>query len=246
MIGSLAINACPICGGADFAQSEILWPELIEDWELAPAEVAYINQQQGLYCRECRASLRSMTLASALREAFGFSGLFRAFCAPDGPAAHLDMLEINEADHLSQYLGALPRHRLVKFPEVDMQRLPFAESVYDVVLHSDTLEHVPNSMSALRECLRVLRPGGRLAFTIPIVIGRLTRKRAGLKNSFHGKEGLSAADYRVETEYGADFWCEVMGAGFAEVRLHALRFPASVAIVARKSCAASFVRPAPV
>src|SRR6266436_154215 len=49
MVGSLTIAACPICGGADFAQSEILWRELIEDWELAPAEAAYVNQQQGLY-----------------------------------------------------------------------------------------------------------------------------------------------------------------------------------------------------
>jgi hypothetical protein len=35
-------------------------------------------------------------------------------------------------------------------------------------------------------------------------------------------------------EYGADAWCEAMEAGFREVKLHSLRYPASIAIVARK------------
>jgi hypothetical protein len=41
-------------------------------------------------------------------------------------------------------------------------------------------------------------------------------------------------DCVVQTEYGADFWCEVFEAGFHEIRLTSLIFPASVAIHAVK------------
>ena len=54
------------------------------------------------------------------------------------------MLEINEAGTLHPILRMLPRHRLVSYPEVDMTRLPFADRSFDLVVHSDTLEHVPD------------------------------------------------------------------------------------------------------
>jgi YHS domain-containing protein len=38
----------------------------------------------------------------------------------------------------------------------------------------------------LTECRRVPRPGGVLCFTVPIVVGRLSRRREGLAKSFHG------------------------------------------------------------
>ena len=50
-----------------------------------------------------------------------------------------------------------------------------ASGTYDLVVHSDTLEHVPDPVRALQECRRVLRPLGACCFTVPIVVGRLTR-----------------------------------------------------------------------
>lgn len=43
---------CPICGafGRDF--EEVLWQDLILEWELSPAQSAYINRQQGERCKE--------------------------------------------------------------------------------------------------------------------------------------------------------------------------------------------------
>jgi ubiquinone/menaquinone biosynthesis C-methylase UbiE len=36
--------------------------------------------------------------------------------------------------------------------------MSFPDSSIDVIIHSDTLEHVPDSKAALKECLRVLKP----------------------------------------------------------------------------------------
>ena len=224
---------CPVCGASEFSSQKVLWEELITDWELRPEEVDYIDLQQGFSCKRCNTVLRCMTLASAMMAARGFRGTFTEFCDPAGPACGLDVLEINNAGNLTTYLSRLPRHKLASYPKIDMQLMPFAEAAFDIVVHSDTLEHVPDTRRALAECLRVLRPGGILVYTIPLVVGRTTRKRAGLKDSYHGRPGES--DYRVETEYGADFWCELMEVGFGEVKVHTLLYPASVAIVAAKT-----------
>jgi SAM-dependent methyltransferase len=116
-----------------------------------------------------------------------------------------------------------------------MQEMSFPDSSIDVIIHSDTLEHVPDSKTALIECRRVLKPGGHLFYTVPIVIGRLTRTRRGLPPSYHGKQGVNRDDCVVQREYGADFWCEIFQAGFREVSLTSLIFPASVAIHAIKT-----------
>lgn len=44
----------------------------------------------------------------------------------------------------------------------DAARLPFADERLDVVVAGEVLEHVPDPHRVLRECIRVLRPGGTL------------------------------------------------------------------------------------
>lgn len=49
----------------------------------------------------------------------------------------------------------------------DALRLPFADASFDRVITSEVLEHIADDHGALRELHRVLRPGGRLAVTVP-------------------------------------------------------------------------------
>ena len=236
-MGDLSPNLeiCPVCGSDRFTNEPVLWPELIEQWELSPEEVAYIDLQQGFCCAACENNLRTMTLAAAMTKAFGFDGSLKDFCRNDPGIRQLAVIEINPAKNLSPFLQALPKHALHSFPQLDMQQMSFADSSIDVILHSDTLEHVPDSKTALEESRRVLKPGGHLFYTIPIVIGRLTRTRRGLPPSHHGRRGLNRDDCIVQKEYGADFWCEIFEAGFREISLTSLIFPASVAIHAIKT-----------
>jgi len=229
------LKICPVCGADRFTTDPVLWPELIDQWELSPEEVAYIDLQQGLCCTECKNNLRAMTLAASITRAFGFAGSLKAFCRDDDRIRQLTVIEINPAKNLSPILEALPKHELNSFPQLDMQQMRFADSSIDIILHSDTLEHVPNPKAALKECVRVLKPGGHLFYTVPIVVGRLTRTRRGLPPSYHGKSGVNRDDCVVQTEYGDDFWCEIFEAGFRELNLTSLIFPASVAIHAIKA-----------
>lgn len=57
------------------------------------------------------------------------------------------------------------------------QRLPYADESFDAVFCNDSINHLPRRAEVLSDWYRVLRPGGRLLFTDPIVMtGQLTNE----------------------------------------------------------------------
>jgi len=46
-------------------------------------------------------------------------------------------------------------------------RLPFRDAAFDRVICTEVLEHIPDDLSAMREVVRILRPGGTVAFSVP-------------------------------------------------------------------------------
>lgn len=67
------------------------------------------------------------------------------------------MLEENQIGPDS-YVGAL---------RGDATRLPFPDDTFDRVITSEVLEHIQDDVSAIAELVRVLRPGGSFACTVP-------------------------------------------------------------------------------
>ncbi|MFN8443836.1 MAG: class I SAM-dependent methyltransferase [Caldilineaceae bacterium] len=45
--------------------------------------------------------------------------------------------------------------------------LPFTDGTFDLVALFDTVEHIPDELAVFDECLRVLKPGGKLIVTVP-------------------------------------------------------------------------------
>lgn len=63
--------------------------------------------------------------------------------------------------------GEAPAGASADIKEGDALDLPFADGEFDRVIASEILEHVPNDIQAINELVRVTRPGGTVAVTVP-------------------------------------------------------------------------------
>lgn len=85
---------------------------------------------------------------------------------------------------------SLPEARVVLIDRAD--ELPFPRGHFDIVVLSEIIEHVPKTAPFLRECHRVLRPGGTVLLTTPNLwdarrlVGRLGGPRwSGYRDPTH-------------------------------------------------------------
>lgn len=63
--------------------------------------------------------------------------------------------------------GDLPAAARSATTRGDATRLPFPDATFDRIIAAEVLEHIDDDMGAIRELLRVLRPGGTIAATVP-------------------------------------------------------------------------------
>ena len=223
---------CTICGNDEFKQHSVLWSELMDEWPLSPEEACYIERQKGLTCNQCSANLRGVVLGAAIRTVLNTKLPLVEYVRTEA-AQKISVLDMNGTS-ISSVFARLPNYIRADYPEVDMQAMPYTDGSFDLVVHSDTLEHVPNPTHALVECRRVLRAGGHLCYTVPIIVGRMTRNRTGLPPSYHGKSEDRRSDYLVHTEFGADAWCYPLEAGFSAIKLSTLLYPAAIVVTAER------------
>jgi SAM-dependent methyltransferase len=77
--------------------------------------------------------------------------------------------------------GEVPEGAEADVKEGDALSLPFADGEFDRVVAAEVLEHIPADIQAIDELVRVLRPGGTIAITVPrwfpeIVCWQLSRE----------------------------------------------------------------------
>ena len=63
----------------------------------------------------------------------------------------------------------------------DVQQLTYPDASFDLVTSTEVFEHVPDDRRAFAEVFRVLRPGGRLVFTVPLMDAQPTLERAEIR-----------------------------------------------------------------
>ena len=63
--------------------------------------------------------------------------------------------------------GEIAEERFMGGLQGDATRLPFADSSFDRVITSEVLEHIEADTAAITEFVRVLKPGGTFAATVP-------------------------------------------------------------------------------
>ena len=69
-----------------------------------------------------------------------------------------------EAEAMAEQLGFSDRFTFVLGSAYEM---PFADKCFDTVIMNDFMEHVDNPAAALREAMRLVRPGGRIFINFP-------------------------------------------------------------------------------
>jgi arsenite methyltransferase len=80
--------------------------------------------------------------------------------APEGRVTGIDMTRemIAKAQSAAAEMGA----KNVQFLEGDVERLPFGEESFDVVISNGVVDLIPDKDAVFSELGRVLRPGGRI------------------------------------------------------------------------------------
>ncbi len=95
----------------------------------------------------------------------------------------------------------------------DAYRLPFPDGSFDRVIAAEILEHLPQDEQAMAEIVRVLKPGGAAAVTVP----RWLPEKVcwALSDDYHNVEGGHVRIYR-----GDELIRRLVGAGLRPTTVH--------------------------
>ena len=110
-----------------------------------------------------------------------------------------DVEELNNVDAIlaaMQDEGQAPATAKAEAVKGDALDLPYADGTFDVVIASEILEHVPEDERAIGELVRVLKPGGRLAVTVPRWLPEKVCWM--LSDEYHANEGGHIRIYRAD------------------------------------------------
>lgn len=115
-------------------------------------------------------------------------------------------------------------------------RLPYASNSFDGLICIDAVNHFPDRLAVFLEWFRILKPGGRLVFTDPVVItGALTNEEIGIRSSIGfflfvppghderllaraGFETIEAQDRTENMANSAHRWRDARAARMAELQ----------------------------
>jgi SAM-dependent methyltransferase len=224
---------CEVCGRRSLMlyRRRVIPLRLVEMWGLKPRVARALAQKESLDCASCGAKLRARRLAQSILKHVspGGSGpLPRSLhdWARLPQSRTLSIAEINLIDGLHAQLATLPGLVFSDYRDEnaleanaegvaceDLTHLSYADARFDLVLTSETLEHVPDLQTALAEIHRVLKCGGVHIFTIPLLPdveftferatllpdGRIKPRNGPLLHHPGGDVG-----YPVFTEFGGD------------------------------------------
>jgi len=83
-----------------------------------------------------------------------------------GPYA--DHLRVCGIDYQQQYLSFCGEtYPAARYAAADLERIPFADASFDVIVLNQVLEHLEQPAAVIGELCRVLSPGGKLLVATP-------------------------------------------------------------------------------
>jgi ubiquinone/menaquinone biosynthesis C-methylase UbiE len=175
-------------------------------------------------CLSCGASVRNSDIAHAI---------VKTFCEKENvsleesvPRLHdLHIYEASATGKIHDLLKNLPNYICSEYLDgvlsgrtkkgircEDLTKLTFDDNKFDLVITQDVLEHIPDPMQAFFEIKRVLKSGRYHIFTVPMHEGRITVKRAEIRDNevinmmlpIHHGDPLRSLGALVYTDFGDD------------------------------------------
>lgn len=211
--------------------------------------------RENLACTTCSAPLRYRLQAAAIGATYGHPDATLAELVTDDHFRTLTIFEPGIIGPFRRLLRTVPGYLNSYFwPDVepgamrdgvpceDLRALTFAHESVDLVITSDIFEHVRGPMAAFAEVYRVLRPGGRHVFTVPIrwPLSSVTIDRVDYSGpddkllmpaEYHGSP-TSPRSCLVYTDFGMDLPERLAALGYDTVTHHGFRH--AVTFVSRK------------
>lgn len=201
----------------------------------------YPNLRERLCCRRCGLTTRQRLVYLALGEEIGSrGGALRGALLEQSTRlyrmAHIRWpwlvgSEFLGPDRVSgrSYLWSTHWWRWRRTRHESITSFSYAPQSLDLLAHSDVLEHVYDTGTALSECVRVLRRGGAMLFTVPFTVGNRASVMRGRPLSDGGIEHIEPPEYHGDGirhggiytfhTFGWDLFDRMREAGFARVEI---------------------------
>lgn len=234
------LEHCAVCGRFRpmLYRRRVIPRRLEELWGLSPRLALALARKESCDCAGCGAKLRCRRLARAVLALYPVGvppapSLARWVESPE--IRHLRVAEINRIDGVHDVLRRLPHLAASDYQpgaapgavvdgvrSEDLTKLTYPDDSFDLVLTSESLEHVPDLDAALGEIRRVLVPGGRHVFTVPLLPQTVETFPRSIVRSDGTIEDRAPRichpggdwGYPVFTEFGADLPELLRRAGF--------------------------------
>ncbi|HEX5089262.1 MAG TPA: methyltransferase domain-containing protein [Nocardioides sp.] len=98
-----------------------------------------------------------------------------------------ELANVSDLFHAMRQAGEVPEVAEADVKQGDALQLPFADGEFDRVVAAEVLEHIPADIQAIEELVRVLRPGGALAVSVPRWFPEIVNWK--LSDDYHNVEG---------------------------------------------------------
>lgn len=112
----------------------------------------------------------------------------------------------------------------------DLTALTFHSETFDYVVSFDVFEHVPKVKQAFAECLRVLKPGGHLYFTVPFLFAERRNTVRAVVTESGAVEHLLPPEYHYDPvseegclafyHFGWELLDDLREVGYTQVQAH--------------------------
>jgi SAM-dependent methyltransferase len=223
---------CNICGHSGTLLHEMPDLELHARFHIG-------TLRETLRCRTCFSKMRDRTLAAGLLDVmakkFDLEADSITELAERMPAA-VRVLDTDANGRIGRLLSDLPGYTVSLYQpdrengadlgkgvvNVDLERMPFPDESFDVILSTEVMEHVRYVETAYREIARCLGDGGTYLFTVPYdaslsetwqLIDPETDEELVSPPHMHGDPDLRAEGIKSYRVFGRDITAQMQDAG---------------------------------